>query len=245
MDMPKLLIADSTDQMGQILFDDLRATYQIKCCSDGIWALELIRAFQPDILLLDLMLPGLDGLTLLHRMQDEGFHPAVLTVSVFYSDYVIGALHNLGISYMMKQPCDLQAVADRLADIAAQLSPVQLPQVDITSATASLLLALGFPTRLDGFRFLLAGIPLYLKDPSQGITKELYVAIGDACGKDSQQVERSIRSAIDTAWKKRDPKVWQQYFSAPNGQIPRPSNTEFISRMATALAYQGFSAKTA
>lgn len=245
MDMPRLLIADSNNEFRQILFDTLCVEYHVKTCSDGLEALELLRAFQPDILVLDLMLPGLDGISLLQRVSDEGILPAVLAMSTFHSSYVTGALQQLGVPYLMTKPCDLTAITDRLSDYRAALRPKAIATADLSTAVSNLLLALGFPTRLDGFLFLQAGIPMYLRDPSQSMTKELYVAIGQLFGKDGRQVERSIRSAIDIAWRNRDDRIWQMYFATPDGIVPRPSNNEFFGRTATALSRQGYSCKSA
>lgn len=245
MDMPKLLIADSSDEFRQILFDDLCKTYTVQTCRDGIHALELLRSFQPDILILDLLLPGLDGISLLHRANSEGLSPAVLALSTFGSEYIISALQRLDVSYLMTKPCDLTAISDRLADLASALQPAQVSQADINSSATNLLLHLGFSARLNGFLFLQAGIPMYMRDPAQSMTKELYVSIGALYGKDARQVERSIRNAIDSAWQHRDDAVWRQYFYAPGGAIPRPSNNEFFARMAAALSQQGYGSKRA
>lgn len=245
MDMPKLLIADFSDEYRQILFDQLSQNYIIKTCRDGMQALELLRTFSPDLMVLDLMLPELDGISLLQRARNEGIHPTVLAFCAYPGDYIIHAMHRLGVAYYMTKPCSLDAVADRLADLACQLQPMPTFQENMHSAVSNLLLSLNFPARLDGFLFLQAGIPLYMKNPGQAMTKELYVTVGAMFNKDRQQVERSIRSAIDKAWQHRDDRVWQQYFRTPDGSVPRPSNSEFISRISNALAQQGYEAKGA
>lgn len=240
MDMPRLLIADSSDELRQILFDNLIHSYQVKACADGAQALNLARSFLPDIVLLDLMLPGLDGITLLQQMRSEGLCPAVLTTSFFYNSYITGALQRLEVDYMLLKPCNWQAIAERIADICATRQPAQMPQLEMGTAISSVLLAMGFATRKDGFRFLQAAIPLFMADPGQSITKELYVAVGDLYNKSSTQVERSIRSAIEAAWQTGNRSLWQQHFGAPGGQIPRPTNSDFISRIATELSAQGY-----
>lgn len=245
MDMPKLLIADSSDEFRQILFDTLCTNYSIQACPDGKQALHLLRSFRPALLVMDLSLPELDGITLLQRAFAEGIRPAVLVTTTYQNQYVLSCLNNLEVEYIMRKPCDLTAIADRLADFAAALQPSQMPAADLDAAAANQLLAMGFPTHLDGFLFLHAGIPMYMRDPSQAMTKELYVAIGAAYRKDAKQVERSIRSAIHTAWCAGDPKIWRRYFGTPEGMVPRPSNSAFISRMAAALSEQGYGTKYA
>ena len=95
------------------------------------------------------------------------------------------------------------------------------------------LLHMGFAPKLGGYSYLIDAIPLYAKDSSQAITKELYVAVGQLHGKAGPLVERAIRNAIDKAWQMGDPAVWQKYFPCgPGGTVPRPSNGSFITRMA-------------
>ena len=74
---------------------------------------------------------------------------------------------------------------------------------------------------------------LMARDPRQSVTKELYPAAAVQFGATAAQVERSIRSAIDTAWQQHDRQIWQLYFTANDaGMIPRPTNSVFISRLA-------------
>ena len=74
------------------------------------------------------------------------------------------------------------------------------------------------------------------QNPDISITKELYPVVGNICHSRSALVERSIRSAVDGAWRNRNDAVWLNYFRADaSGLIPRPSNTLFISRLAGSL----------
>ena len=242
MDRPKILIADSGEELCQSLYAALSSHYCITLCDNGQRALELIRSQRPDILVLDLMLPGLDGLTLLHRIRAEGFHPTVIATSFFYSPYTAGALQQLHVDYMMQKPCDPAAIVERVEDLAAQLQPAAIPQVDLTSKVSAMLLDLGFTPRTDGFRFLQSAIPRYFADPAQSMTKELYVDVGEEYRKSGLQVERSMRSAIEHAFADGDPAVWAHYFPVPGGIAFRPANGDFISRMATELAQLGYRA---
>jgi hypothetical protein len=90
---------------------------------------------------------------------------------------------------------------------------------------------------LDGYRYLQVAIPLFAEDPAQRICKELYPAVARLLGvSGNNNIERSIRSAIEDAWVRRDPAVWDTYF--PPGMVTRekgPSNKLFIARMAEEL----------
>lgn len=119
---------------------------------------------------------------------------------------------------------------ERLADILNAIgNPPRLVSRHLHS--------LGFNLNLDGSRFLIVGIPLYAKDPSMQLHKELYPAIQALCNAASTAcVERSIRSAIRTAWDHRVISKWLQYFPENNdGDVSCPSNKEFLSYLANKL----------
>ena len=239
MDLLKLLIADDCDEFRQALADTLPNRYILRTCRSGDQALELLRSFRPDILVLDLMLSGIDGLTLLQTAADEGIHSKVLVNAYQISPYVQRILDRLQVDYTMRKPCSLQAIAARVADLAADAQPLPPSSFDPEDLISTVLLHLGLGAHLDGFRYLLSAVPLYSHDTNQAITKELYVAVAELHGKESRQVERSIRSAIDRAWQQRTDKIWAQYFTPdPHGIVPRPSNGRFISRLARLLIEQ-------
>ncbi len=246
MDMPKLLIADSDDLFRQLLADSLQSVCLVRACSTGRQALEQMNLFRPDILIVDLLLSEIDGISLLQRVKASEMDPAVLVTSSFRSPYVEATLSRLGIYYMVTKPCDIDAMVSHVRDLSAEITPVPISQADLRSAVSNMLLRLGFKTKLDGFTYLQAAIPLFAEDPSQPVTKELYIKVADMYNKECRQVERSIRNAIDIAWNKGDPSAWQTFFpTAPGIPVPRPSNREFISRMAHQLCLQMLSSHTA
>lgn len=240
MERLKLLIAEGTEDFRIALAEALRGAYILKECDDGIQALELMRSFRPDVVVLDLMLPGLDGISLLQRAVEAELHPMVLATTRFHNDYVVEAAQSLGVAYIMVKPCDIRATVSRLEDICQR---VHLPAdpFDPREYVSNVLLSLGIPTKLKGYGYLREAILLMAKDPTQSITKVLYPEVAAAYKKeniriDAKHVERSIRSAIERAWDQRDAAVWQQYFKPSGDGTPRrPSNGAFISRIADSL----------
>ena len=101
-----------------------------------------------------------------------------------------------------------------------------------------LFLTVGIPAHIKGYHYLREAIRMVYYNPDlvSKITKELYPAVAAVFGCERTHVERSIRSAIETAWLHRDDRLWQLYFRpGPDGVIARPSNAAFISRLADAL----------
>ncbi len=239
MQMMKLMIADGAEETRQALEAMFRDRCIVKACADGEAALELLQQFSPDILVIDLLLPKTDGLSVLQQLRRLEMKTMILAQTGIDSVYVMEQLHRLEVDYVMKKPCHKQAVEVRIMDFLAQLQDAPPKPQNGTQLTASLLMAMGFSAKLDGYSYLVEAIPLYAQDSSQAITKELYVAVASSRNKEATLVERSIRSAIDKAWKERNDAVWRQYFRcAPDGSVPRPSNGTFIARMAQVLAGQ-------
>lgn len=238
MERLKLLIAEGTEDFRMALADMLRDSYTLRTCDEGMTALELIHEFRPDLLVLDMMLPGLDGITLLHRCADMEEKPIVLATTRFYNDYVLNAARELGVAYIMVKPCDVGATVARLADLGRRSYPPVAAAPDPRAYVSDLLLALGVPTKLKGYGYLREAILLMAEDPTQSITKVLYPGVAAVYKKenlriDAKHVERSIRSAIENAWDRRDKALWRKYFGT-EGTV-RPSNGTFITRLAESL----------
>ena len=137
----------------------------------------------------------------------------------------------LGIEYLVRKPCAIEAIVTRVRDLSRRLQSPET-ETDPVTYVSSLLLLLGISTKHNGFAYLREAIILMAKDPSQSVTKVLYPEVAHICDCHKENVERSIRTALDKAWEKGDLQIWQKYF--PNAQ-QRPSNAVFISRLAEAL----------
>lgn len=243
MDKLKILIADSADDFRNALADTLHGAYHVRTACDGLQALQLLRSFLPDILVLDLMLPGMDGITLLQYAAESGARPAVLATTRYISDYALDAADRLGIAYMMIKPCDVGAAAARITDISQRISVPVFSHPEPRTMVSNILLRLGIPTKLRGYSYLREAILIMAQSPGQSITKELYPAVALACGATATQIERSIRSAVHTAWLHSDRQVWQLYFPpGESGMIPKPTNAAFISRLADDISRDHLSA---
>lgn len=235
--MQKLLIADSSEVFTGALEAALQSRFEIITCANGQFLTELLVRHRPDVLVLNLMLPYKDGLTVL--LQTPYHPPVILAITNHMSAYVERAVTALGVDYTMIAP-SVDAVVTHLADFIRQY---RLPDdaVDIHAKIAHHLHLLGIPSHLDGYRQLCIALPIYTNDPQQRITKELYPAVASLCkSPDGRNVEHSIRKAIYDGWIQRDNAIWRKYFSMDaNGSIPCPSNKAFISRLAEVLRSPG------
>lgn len=232
-----MLIADGSEEFGTALADMVRGAYILRRSRDGRETLEVLSSFRPDILVLDLMMPGLDGISILRQAAASGLRPMVLATSRYVSDYVVEAVQQLGVGYLMVKPCDVRATVARLGDLTQRLRQPLFSQPDPRTAVSNLLLTLGVPTKLRGYAYLREAILERMRDPTQSVTKELYPTVAALCCGTAIQVERCVRSAIAAAWSRRDEQIWRLYFQPDaDGTLPRPTNTAFISRLADSLA---------
>lgn len=229
--MHKLLIADSNEEFRLALAEALQLHFHVFTCGSGTQALELLRREAPDVFLLDLMLPELDGITLLETAEKEGIHPQVLIASGMLTDYVYACMERLGIRYMMRKPCDISALSRRLLDLNRESVPRKKPS-DLRSRISRLLLWLSLNAKHHGYGYLLVALPMVMENPGISVTKELYPKVAKHFDCKPRHIERSIRSAIEAGWKHRDPAIWEQLFP---GAVSRPSNADFLARIAEEL----------
>lgn len=238
MRMPNLLIVDGSDEFRSALSQALQNHFRIHCCKTGKEALEYALRQHPDVMVLDLMLPGLDGFSLLSSLREARIHPTVLATTRLLSDYIVEHTTQLNVGYLMVKPCDVDATAQRVLELSREQVP-KVQKLNPRARISDTLLDLGISTKLKGFSYLQEAVLLMAENPGISITKELYPAVGNICNSSGMLVERSIRSAVNSAWHKRNDEIWRQFFRADaSGQIPRPSNTMFISSLAKPLRDQ-------
>ena len=235
--MLKLLIADGTEAFRLALADNLRELFQVRVCQEGRETLDAILNFQPDLLVLDLFLPGLDGISILQRAAEAGVTPVVLATTGLNNDYIFAAAARAKISYLMLKPCDVEAATARILELAERIEEPTLTRPDLRTEISNLLLMLGIPTNLRGYSYLRDAILAEIHQPGQQLTKALYPDVGKPYGASGAQVERSIRDAVGKAWLRRNDCTWSQYFPLDaGGTIPKPSNAVFICTLAHHLS---------
>lgn len=236
MSHPNLMIADCSDDFRLALEQTLKKTYTVFSFRDGKDAEAAALQIHPQFLILDLMLPGIDGITLLHNLQKAGMNPIVLAMTRFNNEYILEAAAELGVLYVIRKPCDPNAVAERLEDLSRHRSAKQPTIISPSECVIQLLHRLNISPRHRGYDYLHNGVLLMWKRPDISLTKELYPTVGEKYGSSYRQVERSMRSAIAAAWEQTDGAGWEDFSQKqPDGSHHRPSNGFLISRLAEEL----------
>lgn len=235
----KIFVADTSEVFCKTLMSALGADYEGCFCEDGFRAMKMLKEFQPQILVTDMTLPGVDGLTLLRTAAELPNRPVLLVTSRIYTPFIEAALEQIGVDYIMRKPCDIHCLAERILELSRT---GQEPQYAICPAVGAdaLLQALKLNPCRDGYGYLGQIVEMYLQNSHRSLTKDLYPAAGMARHTSGLAVERAIRGVIEDAWIHRDEAVWRQYFAADRqGHVARPTNKEFIVAVAMAMAMQG------
>ena len=229
--MEKLLIAVQSDMFADALSAAFRKDYEIRTCTDGMDALALLNTFQPDALIIYLRLPRLDGFAVV----SQAIHTPdlILGITDYNNAFLDRQAELAGISSVVVMPT-INAITVRLTQMRLDR---QESKKDPQLQTLLMLHNLGLNPKLDGWKMLLVGIPLFLSDTTQTFSKVLYPSIATAVSaSDGRTVERCIRDCIAKAWNRREHHIWMKYFPpGKDGTISCPSNSQFIKTLASMI----------
>lgn len=230
--MKKLLIAANSQVFADTLAESLSEQFAISVCHDGTEAVQLLREIHPELLVLDMMLPGIDGVGVLKMARTLGIFPKVVAYSTYISDYVTAALEQLDVCSLIRIPCNMNHLIARILEISVW----QEQEPNLNTELRSILAMLGFKINHAGCVITEACIKCYLQDPHQTLCSRLYPAVEEMLGKTASSVERATGRAIEAAWASRDESIWRMYFPVGrNGKVAKPSNAQFMARIAECL----------
>lgn len=224
MDTRTVLIADPCEDIALELTRLLQPEFRVLCCGDGPKVLALLEQETPALLILELSLNRMDGATLLRQLISRESRPLVLIHTAANTDYALCALQELPVDYMLRKPTPLTNVAERAREML--LTQAEPP---IHWLISDVLIRLGIPEHLQGFRNMVVGISLLTENPDQFLGKTLYLEIALRNRVSDDSVEKAIRDAIHSGWNRGNRSLWQQYFP---GADRAPQNKAFLIRMA-------------
>ena len=247
----KVLIADAGEDFRVLLADAVNAEEDMEvvgCAADGQETLALLTEQKPDVLLMDLVLPGLDGMAVLQQMSERGLSPVTMIVSAFYNERMLAASAALGAYYYIPKPCDLSALTARIRQsVQPELgaAPVFFPQerdsegAELETTVTEVIHEIGVPAHIKGYQYLREAIILTVNDMDiiNAVTKVLYPTVAKKFGTTPSRVERAIRHAIEVAWDRGDLETLQKFFGYTVSNIKgKPTNSEFIAMIADHLS---------
>lgn len=249
----KILIADGSEEFGQGLKNTLEEVANwsvVGVATSGNAAAEMVEQLHPDVLIIDLLLPELDGIAVLRKAAALNPAPVCMVVSGFLTDYMTSVASELNVRYFMAKPCMFDTVAERLGEIlSAQRDgdngsdSVRLAHksVDLEAMVTSVIHEIGVPAHIKGYQYLREAIKIAVNDMEviNAITKVLYPQVAKAFSTTPSRVERAIRHAIEVAWDRGDLEVLQSFFGyTVSNSKGKPTNSEFIALIADKLQLQ-------
>lgn len=231
--MQKVLIADASEDWREQLERVLGQDYQVQSSEDGHQVLELVERFRPDVLVLDLMLQGTDGLSVVKALHDSDSLPRIIVTGRYFSNFITGALERCQVDSIMLKPCSIRTVAERVGELLEEQNGAAPVCQDPYDYITGLLVSLNAPASQQGFRLLRRGIQRLMEEPNQQLTKRLYRDLAKEFSTSAGNVEKALRTTVTTAWTRRRDEVWRYYFPpAPSGQIPKPTAGQFLNRLS-------------
>lgn len=255
--MIRVLIADNNLELCQTLNQFLGAQEDIEVCGiayDGEEALELITSREPDVVVLDITMPRLDGMAVLERLGTMGLEklPRIIILTALSRDDLIQRFTDLGADYFIVKPFDLDMLAERIRQFAksgeksvareGSSSKYRAPIVDDEVSITRLLQEMGVPAHFKGYNYLRDAVRIVLRDEQMlggALTKKLYPKLAEKYGSTPGGVEAAIRNAVLAAWESGN-REFLDKLSGGNMRKGRfPTNSMVIAKLADELRVNG------
>lgn len=261
-DKIKVIIADDNMDFTNTLMGYLGKEEEIEVLGvarDGEEAYQLIVDKKPDIALLDVIMPHLDGLGVLEKLQSAQLEkmPMCIMLSAVGQDKITQKAINLGAEYYVVKPFDINVLLKRMKELKhyqpntrgnyisreikqyIEIAPENKKnEGNLEALVTNVIHEVGVPAHIKGYQYLREAIMMVVNDIDviNQITKQLYPDIAQKYGTTPSRVERAIRHAIEVAWGRGQTDTVENIFgytvSAAKG---KPTNSEFIAMIADKL----------
>ena len=244
-DRRTVLLADANEEFRGMLREAIEKTEEftvVGSTGDGMEALQLSSQCRPELLVMDVVLPGLDGLGVLRQLKGQGTgQPKVILLSAFCTDQVVSEAMTLGASYFLPKPCEMEALLDRMRGAFGQPAVPEEHASSLKNQVTAVIHEIGVPAHIKGYQYLREAIIIAVDDMEviNAVTKVLYPAVAKRFGTTPSRVERAIRHAIEVAWDRGDLETLQKYFGyTVSNTKGKPTNSEFIAMIADRLVLE-------
>ncbi len=259
-----VLIADDNPDFSQTLaayLENQEDMEVIGMAKDGTEAIDMIANTIPDVVLLDVIMPHLDGIGVLERINviKGGKRPVCIMLSAVGQDKITQKAISLGAEYYVVKPFDIELLIKRIRELKnykpsqngnnfisrePKLKYVDIPgnsqnsEENLEAKVTNVIHEVGVPAHIKGYQYLREAIIMVVNDIDviNQITKSLYPKIASKFNTTPSRVERAIRHAIEVAWGRGQQEAVENIFgytiSASKG---KPTNSEFIAMIADKL----------
>lgn len=246
-----ILIADDnktfTDKLADFLSAEPYAS-KIYKAYDGEEAWTLFQAVEPDVVILDIIMPKLDGIGLLKRAagKNTDFNKTtIICMSLSGNDKTMETVLNMGAKHFLLKPQTPQAISDVIKALAGEAhqenTQVVKNNADLETIVTDIIHDLGVPAHIKGYHYIRTAIMMVVEnmDMLNYITKRLYPEIAKQYRTTSSRVERAIRHSIEVAWTRGHQETMNEIFGYTIQTYKgKPTNSEFIAMVADRIRLQ-------
>ncbi len=220
-------------------------------CTNGVDAAKQALSSHPDILVLSLLLPGLDGAEVISRIKESHgrYSPLFIVLTPAASGAFLGDAMSAGADYILVEPCEYAAILSKikkgltkkLCDSENKLFAggyENAGHMALEARVTDIIHQIGVPAHIKGYSYLRTAIMMTVENASLmgSVTKELYPSVAKTYATTPSRVERAIRHAIEVAWDRGDVDTINSYFGyTVQSTRGKPTNSEFIALIADKL----------
>ncbi|MBE6759721.1 MAG: sporulation transcription factor Spo0A [Ruminococcaceae bacterium] len=251
--MERIIKALISDESEELYAESARALSTlgvelIPCPKDGMRVLEEIASSRPEVAIIDVFMPCLDGIGVLQALDRLGMEdrPGVIIMSGFQSPKLESEVLDAGADCYMTRPFDYGKLALKVHELArVQNRPSAVRSAsrrfgdsNLEVTITEIIHQIGVPAHIKGYHYLRYAIMTAVQNPDiiNAVTKQLYPTVAKQFDTTSSRVERAIRHAIEVAWDRGDVEVLNSYFGYTiHNSRGKPTNSEFIAMISDKL----------
>ncbi len=210
----------------------------------GSEILQEVKACKPDFIIMEVMLPEMDGFMVLENLKKEfgTSLPKIIFVShLSHSGFISKAMKE-GVSYFMVKPISPQNLEERMMDILTSYKKQNSIERALDEKISNIFISIGIPANIKGYQFLREAVKLAVEEPDiiASITKKLYPTIAERFDTSSSKVERGMRHAIEVAWNRGKIENINSLFGLKiYNSNEKPTNGELIALIADKMIMEG------
>jgi two-component system response regulator (stage 0 sporulation protein A) len=259
LDAIKVLICDDNREFCELISTYVKGQSDLELVGvahNGAEVLEAVARTEPDVIILDIIMPHLDGIGVLERLREMNLprRPKVIMLTAFGQENITQKVLEMGADYYVLKPFSLDVLGTRIRQLAGVSPSPSTPAVaqpvgsahaqpasgvrNLDTDVTNLIHDIGIPAHIKGYRYLREAIIMVINrvELLGCVTKELYPTIARNHQTTPSRVERAIRHAIEVAWSRGNVHVLSNLFGhTVSRERGKPTNSEFIAMLADRL----------
>lgn len=242
-------IADDNERILELLGEIIKNDSDLELvgkANNGEDMYRIIKEKKPDVVLLDLIMPKMDGLSVMDLVNGDTNmekYPDFIVVTAVGQERITEDAFKRGANYYIMKPFNNDMVLNRIKSTNRVIrqetkSAPAIPQESLETKVTNMIHEIGIPAHIKGYHYLRDAIMMAVEDMDvlNAITKILYPTVAKKHQTTSSRVERAIRHAIEVAWSRGKLDTLDELFgyTVSNGK-GKPTNSEFIALIADTI----------